>query len=641
MGRNVNPRPQLLDSAGDPLISGKMYYFESGTDTPKATFADVNMTIQNTHPVILTGDGRLPNVFLSGTARMKLTDADDVQIWDIDPTGGEDIGGDFEEWVPSVVYNTNDIVQGSDGAFYISFTNGNLGNDPTSTPTEWQEIQFINIWNTNVTYQIGDTVKGSDNLFYVSQTADNQGNDPTSDAVNWGPPFDGVVSITGGTGITVSGTSSIPIVTADNNGTVTSVSGGTGITVGGTAADPIINADNNGTVTSVSGGTGITISGTASDPIVNNDFPELLSDTTPQLGGFLDANGKYIGRDVGAAIPSASPLVLGTDGDHFSITGTTGFSAFTVAAGRHFTCTFAGILTITVGAGITINNDGEDYTTAPGDIFVGQSTASNVVTGYFIKADGSALAPQVLSTGFITGLETANNTIVDTLHDIDITAGAARDASDTEDMVLASALGKQLDVAWAVGGTPAAPLGGLDTGSIAADSWYYVWLIKRTDTGVVDVLFSLSSTAPTMPADYDTKRLIWAVKTKVAATEIELYKQIGNSLEWGTDQQDFNGTGSTGGALLTVKAPVLPVTANAAIYINKSTTVFAIVQSPDKTAVVPSVSNLDIMATGGADRTTINKPILTDTGQIYHRVNIAATTFQIIIKGFILDRSII
>ncbi|MCK5446331.1 MAG: hypothetical protein KAI73_11960, partial [Rhodospirillaceae bacterium] len=223
MGRNINPRPQFLDSAGDPLISGKMYYFESGTDTPKATFADVNMTIQNTHPVILTGDGRLPNVFLIGTARMKLTDADDVQLWDIDPTGGDDIGGNFEEWVPSVVYNANDIVQGSDGKFYLSFTNGNLGNDPTTTPTEWQEIQFINVWNTNVTYQIGNTVIGSDNLFYVSQTADNLGNDPTSDAINWGPPFDAVVSITGGTGITISGTASVPIVTADNNGTVTSV----------------------------------------------------------------------------------------------------------------------------------------------------------------------------------------------------------------------------------------------------------------------------------------------------------------------------------------------------------------------------------------------------------------------------------
>jgi hypothetical protein len=215
MSRNINPRPQFLDSAGDPLVSGKMYYFDSGTDIPKVTYADVNLTIPNTHPVILTGDGRLPNVFFDGTSRMKLTDSSDVQLWDIDPVGGENIGGNFEEWNPFIIYSANSIVQGSDGNFYISFTSGNEGNDPTTTPTEWQEIEFVNIWNTNVTYSIGDTVKGSDNLFYVATTEPNQGNDPTSSPANWGPPFDSVTSVetaglaTGGP-ITSTGTVTVP-----------------------------------------------------------------------------------------------------------------------------------------------------------------------------------------------------------------------------------------------------------------------------------------------------------------------------------------------------------------------------------------------------------------------------------------------
>lgn len=221
MSRNVNPRPQFLDSAGDPLGLGKMYYFESDTDTPKVTYADVNQTIANTHPVLLTADGRLPNVFFSGSARQKLTDSDDVQLWDVDPVGADDIGANFDDWNPLIIYDANDIVQGSDNKFYISINAGNQNNDPTTTPSEWAEIEFINIWNVNVTYQIGNTVKGSDNLFYISLTASNLGNDPVGDVVNWGPPFVGVGSVVAGTGITVDATDpNNPIVAAINNGDV-------------------------------------------------------------------------------------------------------------------------------------------------------------------------------------------------------------------------------------------------------------------------------------------------------------------------------------------------------------------------------------------------------------------------------------
>ncbi len=50
----------------------------------------------------------------------------------------------------------------------------------------------------------------------------------------------------------------------------------------------------------------------------------------------------------GADIASASPLVLGTDGNYFDVTGSTGFSAITVAAGALFMLQFDGALTLTV-----------------------------------------------------------------------------------------------------------------------------------------------------------------------------------------------------------------------------------------------------------------------------------------------------
>lgn len=120
---------------------------------------------------------------------------------------------------------------------------------------------------------------------------------------------------------------------------------------------------------------------------------------------------------------------------------------------------------------------------------------------YAITASTSYSGPQLQGYYFGLGL-TTNAT--DAANDIDIAVGsAAADVSPYYLMQLTSALTKRIDAAWAVGTNQ----GGLDTGSVA-NSTYYIWLIQRSDTGVVDALFSLSSTAPTMPTNYDRKRRI-------------------------------------------------------------------------------------------------------------------------------------
>jgi hypothetical protein len=114
----------------------------------------------------------------------------------------------------------------------------------------------------------------------------------------------------------------------------------------------------------------------ASGTLVTN----VVEDTTPQLGGFLDANGNYIQMQKGGDISSASPLVIDTDGDYFVVSGTTNFSVMTVAADRHFFLEFAAILTIT-HAGGTIDIPGAaNYTSVAGDVIECVSTAANVVT---------------------------------------------------------------------------------------------------------------------------------------------------------------------------------------------------------------------------------------------------------------------
>lgn len=105
--------------------------------------------------------------------------------------------------------------------------------------------------------------------------------------------------------------------------------------------------------------------------------------------------------------------------------------------------------------------------------------------------------------GHIYGL-TLSNSVSDSVNDIDIAAGEAASIETNPTLIiLASSLTKRLDAAWAVG----TGNGGLDTGAIA-NSTYHVWLIQRSDTGVVDALFSLSATSPTMPASYDRKAYV-------------------------------------------------------------------------------------------------------------------------------------
>ena len=185
---------QYFDDSGNPLINGRIYFYESGTTTPKDTFADDNLGIPNTNPVLLTGAGRQPNIFFTGTARAVLTKGDDTQVEVRDPLGGENLEGVFSPWNLLTVYNVPDIVVGSDGNFYISITNGNQNNDPTADVVNWTQIRFIRVWNTNESYSINQIVEGSDGLLYTSTTDLNQGNDPISDSVNWKPSADAPVA---------------------------------------------------------------------------------------------------------------------------------------------------------------------------------------------------------------------------------------------------------------------------------------------------------------------------------------------------------------------------------------------------------------------------------------------------------------
>jgi hypothetical protein len=84
--------------------------------------------------------------------------------------------------------------------------------------------------------------------------------------------------------------------------------------------------------------------------------------------------------------------------------------------------------------------------------------------------------------------------------------------------------------------------GGLDTGSEAPSTWYYYYLIAKSD-GTVAGLFSTSSTAPTMPSGYTYKALLGAVYNN-SSSDLDAFHQLGNKVTIPA-QQVINGGNAT------------------------------------------------------------------------------------------------
>jgi hypothetical protein len=181
---------------------------------------------------------------------------------------------------------------------------------------------------------------------------------------------------------------------------------------------------------------------------------------------------------------------------------------------------------------------------------VWNTAAGSVVGKPFIVTDGGAISPysKIMSIpgnqvgtidtaqrerGQLFGYTLSNN-VADAANDIDFAAGTCVDSTGSLFIRTTTGLTKRLDAAWAAGNNQ----GGLDTGAIGNNT-YHCFAILANATGEVDFLFSLSPTAPTMPAGYTAFRRIGSIIRSAGA--ILAFKHNCDEFRLATSVLDYSG----------------------------------------------------------------------------------------------------
>jgi hypothetical protein len=343
-----------------------------------------------------------------------------------------------------------------------------------------------------------------------------------------------------------------------------------------------------------------------------------------------------LGVDAALAYTTKSGAYTAVAGDKNGVIRFTAAATLTLTAAATLEANW--FCTVIAGSGIVVIDPNASEQINGGSVFV---IPSGFAAG--IVCDGSAfrttfLAPIAESSNALAprnhlGGLTLSNNVTDATNDIDIAVGSCMDSTNTYMLALTSAITKQLDALWVVGTNQ----GGLDTGS-ASDTTYHVHLIKRLDTGVVDVLFSTSATSPTLPANYTVFRRIGSIIR--ASGSIRAFSQFRDEFLLSTPVKDVDlGQGTTANLrTLTVPTGVNVIARLRLRGENAVSNWGVLVSSPDVPDTAPDLLDtpgVSVGAVSGAgDRNDID--VRTNTSaQVRTRATTVNTTIQIITHGWI------
>lgn len=339
----------------------------------------------------------------------------------------------------------------------------------------------------------------------------------------------------------------------------------------------------NGTVTSIAMTVPTFLSVSGSPVTTSGTFAVTLSGTAlPAINGGTGQNSYAVGDLLYASTTTALSKLADVATGNALISGGVGVAPSWGKIG----------LTTHISGTLAIANGGTNITTyAAGDILY--ASAANTLSKLAIGSTGQVLS---ISGGVPVWTSSSSAWPAGTLYGLTLSQASAttvgiavggcanEDGGTAFNMVLGSAITKSLS-AWAAGTTN----GALDTGTIAASTWYHVHLIRKDSDGSIDALLSLSATAPTMPSGYTARRRLGSIFTN-ASSQVTSFLQIGDRFIWVSPVQDVNvSSAGTAAVSRTLSVPT-GVSVRAIMYVR----IRYIATSVDVTGIISPLNVADI-----------------------------------------------
>ena len=219
---------------------------------------------------------------------------------------------------------------------------------------------------------------------------------------------------------------------------------------------------------------------------------------------------------------------------------------------------------------------------------------------------------------------------------LSVSVGRATDSTHVSMMILGSALAKTTG-SWAAGTAN----GGLDTGTIANNTWYHWYLISKGNSSAVDVVFSTSASAPTLPATYTLYRRIFSWKTN-GSGQWETVFQNGDHFyrAW---VADFTAGGTSSMTLRTLSIPtgivVRPLLAAYTQAVNNASSILQ--AAPAANSAITMQLGYTYMGVSGAGASSLSfgeGPPSNTSGQIYVAVPAYVSTTVLYSQGWVDSR---
>jgi len=247
---------------------------------------------------------------------------------------------------------------------------------------------------------------------------------------------------------------------------------------------------------------------------------------------------------IGPSGPQGSDGQTGADGPGYEATSTT---SLTMGLGPQTVSTQTG-LAYTPGCRARMSSNGNPTNWMEG--YVTGYAGNQLTVNIDLVSTGAAFGAPLVLSSYLGGLALFND-VAHPQNYIDVSIGGATADDGTVFMNLGTALSKFLGPF-----VPGNLSGCMDAGSVpAANTWYHVFLITRTDLGLADFLVSTSPTSPAMPGVYGKKRRIGSFKTDASANIIP-FVQNGDDFIWTAPVADNSNVAlGTVGQLFTVSAP--------------------------------------------------------------------------------------